>query len=159
MFFKSATDFERALHWLFRALVKNQRHPVAGWNFNQAAGGVSVLNLLGRTNGLSQFINRRALFVNRKLGIADDVDEQDMGDLELDLFLDLNGHGRVSADWFGAIICLSFAQVEAKGARGRDAALRRSEPEWQRTSQRDVPTFWSMTSAWRGLSTAARSDE
>src|ERR1700730_17494300 len=94
MFFKSATDFERALHWLFRALVKNQRHPVAGWNFNQAAGGFSLLNLLGRTNGLSQFINRRALLVNRKLGIANDIDEQDMRDLELDLFLDLNGHGR-----------------------------------------------------------------
>ncbi len=28
--FESAADFERAFHWLFRALVKNQRHPVAG---------------------------------------------------------------------------------------------------------------------------------
>jgi hypothetical protein len=32
------------------------------------------------------------LVVNRKLRVANDVDEQDMGDLELDLFLDLNGH-------------------------------------------------------------------
>jgi hypothetical protein len=32
------------------------------------------------------------LVVNRKLGIANDVDEQDMGDLELDLLLDLGRH-------------------------------------------------------------------
>ena len=34
VFFESATDFERAFHWFFRALVKNQRHPVAGGNLN-----------------------------------------------------------------------------------------------------------------------------
>jgi len=45
-------------------------------------------------NGLSQFINRRALIVNRKLRVANDVDEQDMGDLELDLFLNFSGHAR-----------------------------------------------------------------
>jgi hypothetical protein len=50
------------------------------------------LKLLGRANGLSQFINRRALIVNRKLRVANDVDEQDMGDLELDLFLNFGGH-------------------------------------------------------------------
>jgi hypothetical protein len=32
------------------------------------------------------------LVVNRKLRVANDVDEQDMGDFELDLFLSLNGH-------------------------------------------------------------------
>jgi len=32
------------------------------------------------------------LVVNRKLRIANDVDEQDMSDLKLDLFLDLSGH-------------------------------------------------------------------
>jgi hypothetical protein len=32
------------------------------------------------------------LVVNRKLRVANDVDEQDMGDFELDLFLDFNEH-------------------------------------------------------------------
>jgi hypothetical protein len=32
------------------------------------------------------------LVVNRKLRVANDVDEQNMSDFELDLFLDLNGH-------------------------------------------------------------------
>ena len=30
--------------------------------------------------------------VNRKLRVANHVDEQDMGDFELDLFLNLSGH-------------------------------------------------------------------
>jgi hypothetical protein len=34
----------------------------------------------------------RMLVINRKLRVANDVDEQDMGDFELDLFLNLNGH-------------------------------------------------------------------
>ena len=33
-----------------------------------------------------------ALLVDQELGVTDDVDEEDMADLELDLFLDLNGH-------------------------------------------------------------------
>jgi hypothetical protein len=32
------------------------------------------------------------LVVNGKLRVANDVDEQNMGDFELDLFLALNGH-------------------------------------------------------------------
>jgi hypothetical protein len=32
------------------------------------------------------------LLVNGKLRVTNDVDEQDMGDFELDLFLALNGH-------------------------------------------------------------------
>ena len=92
MFFESATDFERTFHWLFRALVKNQRHAIASGNFNQATCAFSFLKLLGRANDLIQFINRRALIVNRKLGVTNDVNEKDMGDLELDLFLDLGGH-------------------------------------------------------------------
>jgi len=38
-----------------------------------------------------QFVNRRMLVINRKLRVANDVDEQDMGDFELDLVLNLNG--------------------------------------------------------------------
>ena len=45
------------------------------------------------------------LIINRKFRVANDVDEENMRDLELDLFLDLNGHlvGRLflstSRDW------------------------------------------------------------
>ena len=47
-------------------------------------------------NGLSQFINRRALIVNRKLRVANDVDEQNMGDFQLDFLFDLGGHAMTS---------------------------------------------------------------
>jgi hypothetical protein len=33
------------------------------------------------------------LFVNRKLGVTNDVDEQNMRDLQLNFFLNLSGHG------------------------------------------------------------------
>src|SRR2546422_9604490 len=36
VFSESATDFERTFHWLFRALMKNQRHPIAGGDLDQS---------------------------------------------------------------------------------------------------------------------------
>ena len=34
--FERATDFQRALHRVFRAMVKDQRHAIAGGEFEQA---------------------------------------------------------------------------------------------------------------------------
>ena len=92
MFLERAADLHRALHRRFRTGVKDQRHPVAGWDSNQTVRGFGSLKLLGGANNLVQFLNRRVLVVNRKLRVANDVDEQDMRDLELDLLLDLGGH-------------------------------------------------------------------
>ena len=92
MFLERAADLHRALRRRFRTRVKDQRHPVAGWDLNQTARGFGSLKLFGGANNPVQFLNRRVLVVNRKLRVANDVDEQDMGDFELDLFLDLNGH-------------------------------------------------------------------
>jgi len=55
------SDFERAFHRLVRAFVKNHCHPVTGGDLDQTGGCFGVLKLLGRANGSSQFINRRAL--------------------------------------------------------------------------------------------------
>ena len=41
---------------------------------------------------MSQLINGSVLLVNGKLQVPDNVDEQDMHDLQFDLFLDLGGH-------------------------------------------------------------------
>src|SRR6266481_7567554 len=92
MFLESAADLHRALRRRFRARVKCQRHTVAGWDPSQTARGVGSLKLLGRANNPVQFLNRRVLVANRKLRVANDVDEQDMGDFELDLFLNFSGH-------------------------------------------------------------------
>ena len=92
MFLERAADLHRALRGRFRTGVKDQRHPVAGWDLDQTARGFGSLKLLGRANNPVQLLNRRVLVVNRKLRVTNDVDEQDMGDFELDLFLDLGGH-------------------------------------------------------------------
>src|SRR2546428_2196368 len=118
--FESATDFERAFHWLFRALVKNQRHAVTDWDLDQSGRGFGVLNLLGRANGLIQLINRRALIVHRTLRVTDDVDEQDMRDLELDLFFDFGGHGRGSPRF---LLADYLPSVRAGRGERRDAIL------------------------------------
>jgi hypothetical protein len=52
VFFESATDLQRAFHWLFRALIKNQRHPVTGRDLDRSGRGFGLLKLLGATNYL-----------------------------------------------------------------------------------------------------------
>ena len=51
------------------------------------------------------------LIVNRKFRVANDVDEENMRDLELDLFLDLNGHlvGRLFLSNFARLDSAPFA--------------------------------------------------
>ena len=46
MLLESATDFNRALRRRFRTGVENQRHAVAGWNFNQPTRGFGLLELI-----------------------------------------------------------------------------------------------------------------
>src|SRR5213593_3282822 len=92
MFLQRAADLHRALRRRFRTRVKCQRHSVASWTPSQTARSFGSLKLLGRANNPVQFLNRRVLVANRKLRVTDDVDEQDMGDFELDLLLDLGGH-------------------------------------------------------------------
>src|SRR5438094_286628 len=92
MLFQNAADFHRALCRPFRTRVKYQRHSIPGGDFKQTARGFGSLKLFGRANDLGQLINHRVLVVNRKLRITDNVDEQDMRNLELDLFLNFGGH-------------------------------------------------------------------
>jgi hypothetical protein len=92
MFAERTADLHGALNRRFRTRVKCQRHPVAGWDPSQTARSFGSLKLLGRANNPIQFLNRRVLVANRKFRVANNVDEQDMGDFELDLVLDLNGH-------------------------------------------------------------------
>src|SRR2546425_13322975 len=101
MFLESAANLHRALRRRFRTRVKCQRHPVAGWDVSQTARSFGSLKLLGRANNPVQFLKPRVLVANRKLRVTNDVDEQDMGDFELDLVLDLNGHlgGRPTIKW------------------------------------------------------------
>src|SRR6266516_477455 len=92
MLLARTTDFDRALRRRFRTGVKDQRHAIAGWNFNQTSRRFGALILIRTANDLGQFFNQRPLLVNRKLGVTNDVNEQDMRDFQLDLLVDLGGH-------------------------------------------------------------------
>jgi hypothetical protein len=92
MLLEQGADLHRALRGRFWTRVKDQHHPVAGWDPNQTVRGFGSLKLFGCANNPVQFLNRCVLVVNRKLRVANDVDEEDMGDFKLDLFLNLNGH-------------------------------------------------------------------
>ena len=60
--------------------------------FNQTTRSFGFLVLIRTANDLVQLVNCRVLLVNRKLGVTNNVDEQDMRDLELDLLFNLSGH-------------------------------------------------------------------
>ena len=91
-FFESATNFERAFHWLFRALVENQRHPIARGNLDQPAGLFRDLKFLRGTNNLVKRIEQRSLLVNQQLRVTDDVYEKDVPNFQLNLFFNFGGH-------------------------------------------------------------------
>src|SRR4029450_2384277 len=51
-----------------------------------------LLILIRIADDLRQLVNCRPLFINRKLGVANCVNEQDVGDLKLDLLRNLVRH-------------------------------------------------------------------
>ena len=61
-----------------------------------------------------ELINSRALFINRKLGIADNVEKEDMGNFRLDLFLKLGSHLGSRGDARRAILSSRLPRVERK---------------------------------------------
>ena len=61
----------------------------------------AVLKFLRVADDLGERIAYGALLVNQQLRVANDVDEQDMRDLELDLFFNFGGHSMTPL----AIVC------------------------------------------------------
>src|SRR5207249_5662276 len=90
--FKCTAQLDRAANRCFRTGVKDQRHAVTGGDLDQALRRVGLLKLVGRANDLGQLVDDRVLLVTRKPRIANDIDEQNMCDLQLDLFLNFSRH-------------------------------------------------------------------
>ena len=76
MFLERAADLHRALHRRFRIGVKDQHHPIASWDPNQTVRGSGSLKLLGPADDPVWFLNCRVLAANRKLRVANNIDEQ-----------------------------------------------------------------------------------
>ena len=91
MLLDRAADLQRTFHRRFRCVVKDQRHPIAGRNRNQPMVCFGFAELLSATNKLVQQLKQAALLIKQELGVAHDVDEEHISDLQLDLLLNL-GH-------------------------------------------------------------------
>ena len=97
-------DLERTSRRLFRAVAKDQRHPVAGRQPNELFVG-RVAHLRRPEHDFRQLAEPLLLFFDQELGVTDDVDEQDMADLKLNLLFSVGGH-----DHFGASEATIFSK-------------------------------------------------
>ena len=75
-------DFQSAQRRRLRSVAKNQRAAVPGRQAQEFAFRFSAAELLCSTHDFFQLLQQLALLANQPLGVADDVDEQDMPDLE-----------------------------------------------------------------------------
>src|SRR5262249_55097565 len=89
MFLDGAANLQRAFHRRFRRIVKNQRHPITGWNCYQAMVRVGFPELFRLADDLVERLEQAALLIDQELGVADDVNKEHVGYLELDLLFDL----------------------------------------------------------------------
>src|SRR6266536_2694608 len=92
LFFDRATDLQRALYRIFRAVMEDQRHAIAGREFQQSVFAFLFTEFVRRLDNLIQLFNGSALIVARHLGIGDDVDEENVRDLERDLLFNFSRH-------------------------------------------------------------------
>ena len=78
-------------------VAKDERAAVTGRQTEEFSFGFGSAKLVGSAHDLAQFLNVRALLCGAQFGIADDVDEKNMRDLEAEFRFLLVGHiGRVT---------------------------------------------------------------
>ena len=71
---------------------KSEGHSISGRRPNQFSCGFRDAESVGVSKNFVQLADRFALLVNQQSGIADNVHEKDMGDLELEIGFELSGH-------------------------------------------------------------------
>ena len=92
MVLECPADFQRTFDRRFRAVVKNQRHPVPCWNLDQSTRCFGTAEFVRVSNNLIERIEQRALLVYQQLGVANDIDEKNVADFQPDLFCYLGSH-------------------------------------------------------------------
>ena len=113
-----AADFDCATDRRFRAVEENQRHAVARWNADEFPFGFGRLNLRGVRDDKIQLLLNFTLFIEQKLGIPDNVHEQDMPDLHLRFWSVFRSHIAASQHLVGISIFLqAFFQPSGSALR------------------------------------------
>ncbi len=77
-----------------RSAAENQCHPVARREPDKFSFRLRRAHLLRSADHFLQMFQKLALLINEQFGVAHDVDEEDMRDLEIDFFFNL-GHGEL----------------------------------------------------------------
>ncbi len=79
---ESAGDFQRATYRRFRRCEKNERYAIACRQPHKLPGFIGCSKLGAAAHHRAQLAHHRLLIVDEQLGIANDVDEQNMRDLQ-----------------------------------------------------------------------------
>jgi hypothetical protein len=77
-----AVDFQRATYRRFRRCEKNERYAIACRQSHKLPGLIGCLKLGAATHNHAQLAHHRLLIVDKQPGIADDIDEQNVRDLQ-----------------------------------------------------------------------------
>ncbi len=116
MALQSLADFQSAQGRGFRSVAKNQCAAIPGRQAQEFAFRFGEANLLRSTHDFLQLLQQLALLANQPLGVADNVDEQDMPDLETKTGLLVGRHERLSLLKSGSILHCKAARVETGNA-------------------------------------------
>src|SRR5438477_3658794 len=92
MFLQLFGNLQGAENRRFGAGAENERATVASGQAEQFAFRFSQTELLRAAYDLFQCLKLLALLGDEQFGITDDVDEENVPDLQLDLFFNLRGH-------------------------------------------------------------------
>ena len=101
----SAADLQRTFHRRFRSIVENQRHPVTCRNSDETAFCLGSAEVFALAHDLIEQLEQSPLLRSHQLRVADNVDKEHIGNLQLDLFLNF---GRHLVNYFGACSAASF---------------------------------------------------
>ena len=78
MFFQGSRNFQSALRRCFRICAENKRHPIARREPDQFSFGLGFAKFVRAANDFIELAQQSALLVNEQLGVAHDVDEQNV---------------------------------------------------------------------------------
>src|SRR5438094_147440 len=92
MTFELPANLDRAQDRGFGASAENERAAVSSGQAQQFAFRFSQAELLRAAHDLFQCLQLLALLGDEQFGITDDVDEENVPDLQLNLFFNLSGH-------------------------------------------------------------------
>jgi len=92
VFTRGIANFQRTLHRGFGSVIEDERHTVTSRHGNEPTLRLGSAEVFRIANDLIKHVEQSALLVRYEFGITDNVDEEYVGDLELDLLLNLRRH-------------------------------------------------------------------